>query len=70
MSKEADEFFAWRNTMRRKHRVMTWAEYRAWCRVGDDLSHSSDAGAFPGGLTIVFGSNSGIFGKCVDSTST
>lgn len=71
ISPEAEEFFAWRNQMRQKHRVMTWAEYNSWCRSGDIISHPSTSNCFPGGLTIDFrgGRESGIMGRCVDETS-
>jgi hypothetical protein len=49
-----EEIFAWRQTEKKKHRVMTWSEYTAWCRGGDSISHPSEANAFPGGLTILF----------------
>lgn len=44
----------WREAQRRKHRYMTWAEYRAWCFAGDGISYPSSAESFPGGLTIDF----------------
>lgn len=51
---ELDEWFAWRDSQRRRHRVMTAGEYAAWIRGGDAISCSTEAGAFPGGLTIDF----------------
>lgn len=63
MNKEVEEFFDWRNQMRAKHRTMTIAEYRAWCHVGDLISDHRSTNAFPGGLTIILGRDSGIFGK-------
>lgn len=50
-----DEFFEWRKAERKKHRTMTMAEYQAWCRTGDAISHPCNSNSFPGGLTIVFG---------------
>lgn len=43
--------------LRRKHRVMTIAEYASWCDGGDAISSASSANAFPGGLTIDFSSD-------------
>lgn len=63
MTDEIDKFFAWRESMRRKPRTMTIAEYSAWCRNGDAISHPSSANAFPGGLTITFGPSAGILGR-------
>lgn len=54
VSKEAQDWFEARDRMHQRHRVMTFAEYHAWCAAGDALAHPSDANAFPGGLTIVF----------------
>lgn len=62
---ETERFFEWRNRERRKHRVMTAAEYFAWCRCGDILSHPSSANAFPGGVSIDFSPSAGILGKVV-----
>jgi hypothetical protein len=50
-----EEWFAWREAERRKRRVMTVGEYRAWCRGGDAISSSAEANPFPGGLTILLG---------------
>lgn len=53
-----DEFMVWfkewRNNQRRRPRVMTLGEYRAWLAAGDVISHPSSAPAFQGGLTIHF----------------
>jgi hypothetical protein len=54
VSKEAKEWFEWRNRERRKHRYMTAAEYWAWTRGGDAISSSCESNPFPGGLTIDF----------------
>ncbi len=51
---DLDHWWQWRETQRRKHRTMTLGEYMAWCRGGDAISSSSEANAFPGGLTILF----------------
>lgn len=59
MSDEAERFFAWRDTEKRKPRAMTWAEYRGWCRSGDALDDHTSNSAFLGGLTIDFGSAQG-----------
>jgi len=48
-----EEIFAWRQAEKRKHRIMTWSQYRAWIQGGDAISHPSTSNAFPGGLTIV-----------------
>ncbi len=50
---DAEKWLAWRETERRKHRVMTTEEYRKWARHGDVLSHPGEPSAFPGGITIV-----------------
>lgn len=47
-----DEIFAWRAAEKKKHRVMTWSQYQAWCIGGDSISHPSSTNPFPGGLTI------------------
>jgi hypothetical protein len=52
-STQVESFFLWREEQRRKHRVMTWGEYAAWCRGGDAISSPSSSSAFPGGLTII-----------------
>lgn len=44
----------WRDVQRSRRRVMTAGEYLAWTRGGDAISYSTDANAFPGGLTIDF----------------
>lgn len=63
------DWFAWRETERRKHRVMTLSEYRAWIVTGDSISHPSTTDAFPGGITIQFDARPGfIFGR-TDSSS-
>ena len=63
MDDELDDFFAWREANRRKHRTMTAGEYVAWCRSGDILSTPAEGNAFPGGLTILIGRERGILGK-------
>ncbi len=64
-----DEFFAWRDTMRRKHRTMTLAEYQAWVRGGGDvLSTPVTTNPFPGGLTITFGLSAGYLGTLSEPT--
>lgn len=55
VSPEAQAFMDWREIERKKHRVMTWAEYETWCHRGDAISHPSSSNAFPGGITIQFG---------------
>jgi hypothetical protein len=65
--RKMDEFFAWRETERMKHRVMTMAEYAAWCRGGDLISHPSCGNAFPGGVTILFSWSEGVLGKTVET---
>ena len=57
MSDEVTEYFDRAEELRSQHRVMTWAEYQAWCRAGDGISFPSEAHPFPGGLTIKFGGN-------------
>lgn len=69
ISPEAERWFEWRSKERAKHRVMTSAEYFAWCRSGDVLSSPSDANAFPGGITIDFSDN-GILGKTADAPTS
>lgn len=60
---EIDYFFNWRETERNKRRIMTWAEYQAWCRgSGDGISSSAEANPFPGGLTIIFGREASYIG--------
>jgi len=60
----ADEYFAWRDAERRKHRTMTSAEYAVWVRGGGDaISSPSQANAFPGGLTIIIGPEASIIGR-------
>ncbi len=49
-----DEWLAWRDAEKKKHRVMTLGEYMAWSRGGDLISHPTSSNAFPGGLTILF----------------
>ncbi len=61
-----DDLFVWRDVLRRKHRTMTIAEYRAWCKVGDILDSPASTGAFRGGLTITFGPDDGYFGILSD----
>jgi hypothetical protein len=63
LSKEVEDWLKWRDRERAKHRVMTVAEWEAWCRGGDAISHPSSASCFPGGLTILFGD--GIIGKTI-----
>lgn len=53
VSKEAAEFFRWRDQINRKHRTMTLGEYQAWCNGGDAVSHPSNTNALRGGLTIL-----------------
>lgn len=65
VSPDAERFFVWRKEQRRKPRVMTWAEYQAWCRGGDLISHPSDSNAMTGGLTIKLGPASGVIGEIV-----
>lgn len=60
-----EEWLDWREEQRRRHRVMTYAEYMTWCRGGDAISCPSSANAFPGGLTIDF-SEPGIIGRFED----
>ena len=55
MSNQSERYFDWREKQARKHRTMTMAEYRGWCRVGDILSHPSASNSMSGGLTIQFG---------------
>ena len=57
VSPEALEYFEWAKKEREKHRTMTAAEYRAWCKVGDGISSPTDTNSFPGGLTILFESD-------------
>ena len=52
--KTLEQWFDWRDAQRKRHRVMTAGEYFAWTRGGDAISHSTEANAFPGGLTIDF----------------
>ncbi len=51
---ELDKWFSWRDSQRRRPRVMTAGEYAAWLRGGDTISSPTTANAFPGGLTIDF----------------
>lgn len=62
-----EEFFGWRKAERKKHRTMTLAEYHAWHIGGDLISHPSVSNPFPGGLTIILGPTSEIFGKIADA---
>lgn len=50
---ELEKWWQWREAQRHKHRTMTRAEYMVWCRGGDAISSSTEANAFPGGLTIL-----------------
>ena len=63
-----EEYFDWAECERSKHRVMTAAEYRAWCKVGDAISHPSTGNSFPGGITITFGPGDDIFGHTLKET--
>ncbi len=65
---KAEEYFDWVERERRKHRVMTAAEYSAWYKVGDAISHPSTGNAFPGGITITFGPDDSIFGHTLKET--
>ncbi len=60
---KAEEYFDWVERERSKHRVMTAAEYNAWCKVGDAISYPSTSNCFPGGITITFGPDDGIMGR-------
>lgn len=52
---EIDAVLERHEKLRQQHRVMTQAEYAAWCRHGDAISHPSSGNPFPGGLTITMG---------------
>ncbi|WP_162918496.1 hypothetical protein [Taklimakanibacter deserti] len=66
MSEETfEQFWKWREEMRRKHRTMTIGEYMAWCRGGDAISCPSSTDAFPGGITILLNTPP-IIGKVTD----
>ncbi len=58
----AEEYFRWRDREHVKRRVMTAAEYGAWCKAGDALSSPSESNPFPGGLFISFGPDDGVLG--------
>jgi len=62
--KTIDDWVQWCDENRRKHRVMTVGEYRAWCAGGDEISHPGSSNAFPGGLTITLGH--AIIGRVID----
>lgn len=64
---EIDRWLAWRDSERKKHRIMTQGEYMAWCRGGDAISSRHESNAFPGGITIDF-SAPPIIGRAVDRT--
>lgn len=51
--RQIDDFFAWRDRQRKRHRVMTMGEYQAWKSGGDMISHPSNSNCFLGGLTLL-----------------
>jgi hypothetical protein len=53
---------------RRRPRVMTAAEYWAWCRTGDDISHPSQATPFLNTLTILLTAEPVVIGRFADPT--
>lgn len=65
MTNPVEDFFAWREEQRQKHRVMTLAEYSAWCRNGDAISCPTSSNAITGGLTIRLDA-SPIIGRVID----
>ena len=52
--RQIDDWRAWSDAQRSKHRYMTQGEYMAWCRAGDAISSPIENCSFPGGLTIDF----------------
>lgn len=61
-----DEFFAWRDQQRKRHRVMTTGEYALWCRGGDTFDFPTSSDCFRGGLTLILDGRPPIFGGFED----
>lgn len=64
LNPELEEWLSWRQEKRHQRRIMTSAEYAVWCRGGDAISSCNESNPFPGGLTIIFGEESSIIGRC------
>lgn len=53
VEQQIEAYVEWKARMNRKHRTMTFSEYRAWKVAGDAVCHPSSANCFTGGLTLV-----------------
>lgn len=62
---QIEAYYNWRREQQGKPRVMTAAEYHAWCAAGDGISHPSCSNAMRGGLTIILGGPP-VLGQIVD----